>query len=140
MPPDPQPHLSWIFRERSRRSDQWRWSRPDRPRLAAPTITEPTPELIRARMRNLARDQVLLCWWAPSILSAVALFNFIVGLSDNKSLAALALFVVSTYLVGWIWVLVVQPLAIKACWGIPFGVPLKEAAARKIEELEARRC
>jgi hypothetical protein len=138
MPLDPQPHVSWIVRERLRSPDQWRWIRPDRPRLATPTITQPTPELIRSRMRNLARDQVLLCWWVPSLLSAVALFNFLVGLSDNKSLAALALFVVPTYLVGWIWVLVVQPLAIKLCWGIPLGVPLKEAAATKIEELEAR--
>ena len=136
-PPDPQPHISWIFPDKPGRSDQLRWTQRDLPRRARASITAPTPELIRTRMRTLRRDQRLLCWWVPSLLSAVALFNFITGLSENKSLALLAWFVAGTYLVCWAFALIVQPLAIKVRWGIPWTVPLREGAARKIAELEA---
>jgi len=136
-PPDPQPHISWIFKAPPRRSDQLRWTRRDLPGRARPSITAPTPELIRTRMRTLRRDQRLLCLWVPSLLSAVALFNFSTGLSENKSLALLAWFVAGTYFVCWAFALIVQPLAIKACWGIPWAEPLREGAARKIAELEA---
>ena len=136
-PPNPQPHISWMFKAPQGRSDQLRWSQRDLPRRAGPSITAPTPELIRTRMRTLRRDQRLLCWWIPTLLSAVALFNFIAGLSENKSPTVLAWLVVGSYCVCWSFALIVQPLAIKVCWGIPWAEPLRKGAARKIAELEA---